>query len=454
MKANKVIYFNEATGKLELCSNGDVYNITELNIYGNKYIPQRHLEKLILDKKVRYTRFSKGLSLPLKIVSTKNDFFRQFTDRFFTLEFSVLSINDEQIIINCSEKVDLANGKYGDIRFNLFDYPSVGKIMFERRKDMRINGITGDAAIKVYDVGVFANTAYTIGDESAGANLGRFATSIGLSLFVEMDGDWNKIIRDAEQHLMSAGEKLDNARKENTELKQENRIKENVIKDLSRKNDELNKMLQSYQEELTKTRKWAYDILHFNEKEDDNLDVSNEKDWERFQIKVLELTEKMKTDSLKTDTQNRLKSIRNACIKKYDRFDESDLSFLATGQYLLEVHKEDRMDFSPILIAFSKCVEGVLAKYLARGLVVPEDEKPMLGNSLKYIKNNSLLLNLTQAQTITVTNQLADFIKYRNKAAHKEGVSLEEVLLAKVIVFESLEAFNKNCLLDFIHSYY
>ena len=95
-----------------------------------------------------------------------------------------------------------------------------------------------------------------------------------------------------------------------------------------------------------------------------------------------------------------------------------------------------------------------MAKYLARGLVVPEDERPMLGNSLIYIKHNSLLLNLTQAQTITVAKQLEDFIKYRNKAAHKEGVTLEEVLLAKVIVFESLEVFNKNCLLDFIHSSY
>lgn len=453
VKANKVIYFNEASGKLELCSNGDVYNIAELNIYGHKYIPQRHLEKLILDKKVTYTRFSKGLSLPLKIVSTKNDFFRQFTDRYFSLEFSVLSIDDEQIIINCSEKVDLANGKYGGIRFNLFDYPSIGKIKFIRRKDMLINGVTGDAAIIIYDVGAFANTAYSIGDESAGANLGRFATSIGLSLFVEMDGDWNKIIGDAERHLMSAGEKLDNAKKENDELKHANKVKEDAIKNLSQQNEELKTELQSYQEELAKTRKWAYDILHFNREDTEEFDVTNEEDWGKFQSKVLELTEKMKEDSLKSDKKNRLKSIKSAFAQKYKKFDETDLSFLATGQYLLEAHKDDNMDFSPVLIAFSKCVEGVLARYLKKVYVIPEDEMPMLGNSLKCIKNkeNSLLLDLTQSQAGSLVKQLDEFIKYRNMAAHKEGISLEDLLNAKEIIFNNLDSFNKKYLLDFIH---
>ena len=112
------------------------------------------------------------------------------------------------------------------------------------------------------------------------------------------------------------------------------------------------------------------------------------------------------------------------------------------------------MDFSPVLMAFSKCVEGILADYLKRGYVVPEDEKPMLGNSLIYIKKNSELLYLTQSQMITLVNQLDDFIKYRNRAAHKEGVSLEDVLKAKEIIFDSLEVYNNKYLLDFIHSSY
>ena len=212
--------------------------------------------------------------------------------------------------------------------------------------------------------------------------------------------------------------------------------------------------LQSYQEELTKTRKWAYDILHFDKKGAEELDVSNEKDWEKFQSKVLELTEKMKEDSLKNDKKNRLKKLKTACSKKYDRFDKADLSFLATGQYLLEVHKDDSMDFSPVRIAFSKCVEGVLANYLKRGYVIPEDERPMLGNSLVYIKKNSLLLGLSQSQKIALVNQLDGFIKYRNMAAHKEGISLEDLLKAKKIIFDSFETFNKSYLLDFIHSNY
>ncbi len=459
MNIGKIIYCNKTTGFAEPCSRGDYSNIKDLIVYGRKYIPQRHLEKLILDKKITYKCYGYGVPdfVAMMIHCPSNGI------RIFSIEFTIIEMNEEHIIVNVAERVDLADNKKCLVQENIFYNPSYAKIEYVKKKDLTIGDFTGDAAIIVFDA-QGANCAmfyYDNEEQYVAANLGRFALAIGFSLFVEMDGEWYKMIEDADKHLMSAGEKLDNARKENTELKQENRIKENVIKDLSHQNDELNNLvedmknkLQSYQEELTKTRKWAYDILHFNEDGDDNLDVSNEKDWEKFQSKVLELTEKMKTDSLKIDTQNRLKTIKNACIKKYDRFDESDLSFLATGEYLLEMHKEDSMDFSPVLIAFAKCVEGVLAKYLARGLVVPEDERPMLGNSLIYIKHNSLLLNLTQAQTITVAKQLEDFIKYRNKAAHKEGVTLEEVLLAKVIVFESLEVFNKNCLLDFIHSSY
>ncbi len=458
MNIGKIIYCNKTTGFAEPCSRGDYSNIKDLIVYGRKYIPQRHLEKLILDKKITYKCYGYGVPdfVAMMIHCPSNGI------RIFSIEFTVIEMNDEHIIVNVAERVDLADNKKSLVQENIFYNPSYAKIEYVKKKDLTIGGFTGDAAIIVFDA-QGANCAmfyYDNEEQYVAANLGRFALAIGFSLFVEMDGEWYKMIEDADKHLMSAGEKLDNARKENTELKQENRFKENVIKDLSHQNDELNNMvadmkneLQSYQEELTKTRKWAYNILHFNEGGNEDFDVNNEEDWEKFQSKVLELTEKMKEDSLKNDQKHRLKDIKSAIIKKYKKFDETDLSFLATGQYLLEAHKDDSMDFSPVLISFSKCVEGVLARYLKKGYVIPEDEMPMLGNSLKCIKNkdNSLLLNLTQSQAGSLVKQLNEFIKYRNMAAHKEGITLEDLLKAKDIIFNNLESYNQKYLLDFIH---
>ena len=460
MNIDRIIYCNKTTGFTEPCSRGEYFHIKYLHIYGKDYKPQRTLEQFIVDGKVTYKCYAYGV--PDMVADIHHCSVKAI--RIFSLEFSILEMNDEHIIVNVAERVDLAGNKNRLIQERVFFNPSSAKIEYVKKKNLVIGGYTGDAAIIVFDTQNTYNAwPYYDNDkeQDAAVNIGSFVFSIGYSLFVEMEGDWNKIIQDAQYHLMSTGEKLDHARKENTELKEDNKLKENTIKNLSQQNNELNSMvedmknkLQSYQEELTKTRKWAYDILHFDKKGAEELDVSNEKDWEKFQSKVLELTEKMKEDSLKNDKKNRLKKLKTACSKKYDRFDKADLSFLATGQYLLEVHKDDSMDFSPVLIAFSKCVEGVLANYLKRGYVIPEDERPMLGNSLVYIKKNSLLLGLSQSQKIALVNQLDGFIKYRNMAAHKEGISLEDLLKAKKIIFDSFETFNKSYLLDFIHSNY
>jgi len=452
MDIDRIVYSNKTSGFTEPCSRGEYFHIKYLNVYGKNYIPQRQLEKFIVDNKVSYKCY--GYGVPDMIAKIHHCSVKSI--RIFTIEFSILEINDEHIIVNVSEQVDLADNKKRLIQERVFFNPSTAKIEYIKKKNMVIGDYTCDAAIIVFDTQNTYNALFYYDDrvQDVSVNIGNFVFSMGYSLFVEMDGDWNKIIRDAQYHLMSAGQKLDHARKENTELREDNKLKEDAIKSLSQQNEELKNELQSYQEELTKTRKWAYDILHFDRDGSEGYDVSNEKDWEKFQSKVLELTEKMKKDSLKADKRNRLQNIKSACIKKYDRFDETDLAFLATGQYLLEVHKDDSMDFSPVLIAFSKCVEGVLADYLKKEFVVPEDERPMLGNSLIYVKKNSLLLGLTQSQSVTLLNQLDSFIKYRNRAAHKEGVSLEEVLRAKEIIFDSFDTFNKKYILDFIHSNY
>ncbi len=461
MDVSKIIYVNEVSGKTVLCSKGDVHAVTEMNIYGTKYIPERHLEKLLLDKKITYTCFRKGLSWLLELFAKKNVYFSQFTDRFFTLELSLLSVDDEKIIVNCSETVELLNGKNGNIRSTLFNFPSIGKIKFIKRKNIGINDIVGDAAIVIYDIGQRAGSAYEILGEDAAVNLTSFALSIGLSLFVEMEGDWNKIVEDSKNQLIPVSEKLDNAKKENVILKEDNESKAIEIHNLNQEKSELNillkemkEQLHNLQKEIEQTRQWAYEAFHFDGKNKETLDVSNKEDWVKFQSIFLKYAETLKNCDLKTDKKQRLEAINKEFKKKYNKFDKGDLKFLATGQYLLEMHKEENMDFSPILIDFAKCLEDVLAKFLVKKLVVPEDEKPMLGTSLLYIKNNSDMTGFSKMQTNDFVAQLRIFIDYRNKAVHKEGVTLNDVLKAKEILLSNFGCYSHNYLLDYIHSYY
>ena len=457
MDINKIIYSNESTNLTELCSAGDVHNISDLNIYGRELIPQRHLEKLILDKKITYTRFSKGQSPFTAIFVDRN----KYPDRFFTLEFCIAEINDEHIVVSCSEKFEVTNGKNGGNRLVIKEFPNFAKIKFIKRKDININGCIGDAAIVIYDVGTTCDIAYTDPIEVAKANFGRFALSIGLSLFVEMDGDWNKIIEDSNKNLMPVSEKLSNAKKENVMLKEDNKNKEIEIKNLNQEKNELNSLvkemedrLQDYQQEIETTRKWANEVFRFDGNGGENLDISKKEDWAKFQSRFLEVAEKLKDSDLKTDKKHKLKNLKKALKKKYLKFDESDLSFLATGEYLLEIHKEDNIDFSPMLIDFAKCLEDVLAKFLIKKLVIPEYEKPMLGNSLIYIKENPRLTGLSRTQTKDLTEKLQAFIHYRNDAVHKERVTLDDVLKAKDILLGEFDSYSQNYLLDFIHSYY
>ena len=445
MNINHVIFncnFGTTTEETVNCSAGDSYNIEALTIYDKNYLPIQQLEKLIINREISYTYSCKGLPgvLP-ELFSIR----QSVVERKHMLTFKVIKIDYEQLVINVSETIDLEK----DSKINpMYHNESIAKIKFHKRNNMSLNGCEGDAAISISDLDKNDGSLFCtdVEKESGTANLKRFALSIGLSLFVEMDGDWNKIISDSENKMMSSGEKLIAAKKEVSDLLLDNQKKEEKIKDL-------NALVKSYQEELLKTRKWAYDVLHLHDVDDDHLDIKNEEDWNLFMNRVLDIGEQMKNHAAKTDKSNKLKTIKKSFSKKYRKFDEPELGFLSTGEYLLEIHKDEDIDFSPVVIAFSKCLEGALAKLLLDKQVITEDDPAMLGNLLFYIKKYSMLLNLYNYQFNLVTNKLKEFIKYRNMAAHKDGIKYDTMVKAKKLLYD-FEIQNAELLFDLINSKY
>ena len=445
MKINRVIFNCNSgmiAGETANCSAGDSYNIETLTVYGKNYSPIQQLEKLVIDGEVSYTYSCKGLPgvLP-ELFSIR----QSVVERKHMLTFKVIKIDHEQLVINVSEKIDLEK----DSKINpMYHNKSIAKIKFHKRSNMSLNGCEGDAAICISDLDKNDGSLFCtdVEKESGTANLKRFALSTGLSLFVEMDGDWNKIISNSKNKMMSSSEKLMAAKKEVSDLLLDNQKKEEKIKDL-------NALVKSYQDELLKTRKWAYEVLHLHDVDDEHLDIKNEEDWNLFMNKVLDIGEQMKNHAATTDKSNKLKSIKKSFSKKYRNFDESELGFLSTGEYLFEVHKDEDIDFSPVLIAFSKCLEGALAKLLLEKQVITEDDPAMLGNLLFYIREYSMLLNLYNYQFNLVTDKLKEFIKYRNMAAHKDGINYNTVVKAKKLLYD-FEMQNADLLLDLINSKY
>ena len=361
MNINKIIYYNESTGRTELCSNGDVCNISELNIYGRKFTPRHQLEKLILDKKVTYIRFSKGLSSWQKAL--KLGVRSKFTDRHFTLEFTILKITDEAIFVNCAEKVELTNSNNNGVRETLHYYPCVAKIKFIKHKNYNINGCIGDAAIIIYDVGECAATAYSIPEEISKANLGRFALSIGLSLFVEKNGDWKKIIEDSKKHLKPVSEKLDHAKKENELLKVDNNIKGAETQNLNQEKSRREKSeLNNFQ--LSKDMNRFIDMFNqkFDQKMDQFFNEYTNKYAEPFNKRLDEIGNDVKPISQINERTQRIESKVDEIDKQIRQLSGQIISY----QSLVErqIKKADTQDEIERLISgfIDECAERIIEK--------------------------------------------------------------------------------------------
>ena len=443
MDISRIIYKNEASGKINICSDGDYYNIESLRIYDNKYLPIEQLEKVIINRELIYLYSGKGLP---GIIPELFSIREKLPERFHELRFKITELDNEKIIINVSEKIAIK--RYAEIE-PLYSSESLATIEFHKRNSIVLGGRTGDAAVIITNVQKPDGSLFCIDieKESGFTNIERFALSIGLSLFVEMDGDWDKIIRNSKEQVLMASQKLKVAKQEISDLRIDNARKDNEI-------NELHVQIESYRNELFETRKWAFDTLHLQDTDVDNFDIRNEKDWDLFTKRVIDIVNKMKDNDSKSDNGDKLINIRKTLKEKYRKFDKDNLNFLSTGQYLLELHKNDDIDFSPVLIAFSKCLEGVLAKLLIEKKIILKNDPTMLGNLLFYINTRSSSLNLYGFQLTTImylTNGLKEFIKYRNMAAHKEGIKYEQVVRAKKLLYD-LEKRNRELLLDLICS--
>ena len=216
---------------------------------------------------------------------------------------------------------------------------------------------------------------------------------------------------------------------------------------------QLEEKVQSLLEETKVAKEWAYKTLK-RLGIDEEQTLSDPKEWIEFQNKMLSYIESLeqKEEINFSQSDNGLRYISSVLENRYGKFDEESIKFLATGEFLFATHKDiHEIDFSPMLIAYSKCFENVLVDYLQRKGIVKEDEEThTLGTCIYKMKEHVNFLEGLQTGFAKKYKKMQAFLNYRNKAAHPKGVSKSDIEKAKSYLFNLDIVDVEEYLLDFV----
>lgn len=216
---------------------------------------------------------------------------------------------------------------------------------------------------------------------------------------------------------------------------------------------QLQKELKDLLEETKVAREWAYKALTKIGVEEGQL-MNDPKEWIDFQNEILSYIASVekKEEINFYHSGNRLRNIFSVLEKRYSRFDEESIKFLATGEFLFENHKDiQEIDFSPMLIAYSKCFENLLINYLQnKGIVKDDEEPPTLGTCIYRMKDHLPVLEGLQKGFTRKYRKMQAFLSFRNKAAHPQGVSKSDIEKARAYLFDREIVDEDKYLLDFV----
>lgn len=216
---------------------------------------------------------------------------------------------------------------------------------------------------------------------------------------------------------------------------------------------QLEEEVKSLMEETKVAREWAYKALAKVCVEGEPS-LGDPEEWSNFQNKIVSYIKSIeeKEEINFTQSGDRWRYISSVLENRYGRFDEESIKFLATGEFLFENHKDiQEIDFSPMLIAYSKCFENVLVNYLQnKGIVKEDEEPPTLGTCIYRMKDHLPMLEELQEGFAQKYKKMQAFLSFRNKAAHPQGVSKSDIEKARSYLFDREIVDEDKYLLDFV----
>ena len=172
MKPNEIIYYNEYSGCTEPCGPSDVKNNQNITTKEGSYISSKIAKKLLMDGAVGFAIYEPNINM-LDFLLGKPKMSQG--DKKYEAIFTVEGKTDSSITVRLDEN-------------NFIDKPKfVGRIQFRKEKNVEVNGVKGNAIIRIFDVQMLTGTKET------NSLLGQFSLSIGLYLFVDLDGKWETL---------------------------------------------------------------------------------------------------------------------------------------------------------------------------------------------------------------------------------------------------------------------
>lgn len=346
MELQRLLYYNEYSGLVEPFNCLNIKQAEMLNIGNDSFYTEDVAQMLYVDKEVRFPLFESKINM--------NDFLlgkpkMETNERVYELIFKLVESSSSSLIIDVKEAFDSE------------DYSSVGKIQFYKKKGEVINGQTGDAVVRIYDV------PYLSGANVSQRMLGQFATKVGLFYFFDLDGDWAQLgspVAFVNATRTALANNINDFTKRQTNAVEESIVSEiNDVKErqdsykdeiiehisaVSSKIDGLENSLKIYKEDLESKLDEVY-----GEFDRENLiSAFSDQLLNRIRRSFKEFHEGEAYDET-------VKSLRNLFDKQWDKLGNISKDFLVTAKLLFDNMNsiERPLDYSGVCILVSKTVE-------------------------------------------------------------------------------------------------
>ena len=364
MKPQEVIYYNEYSGKTELCTRADVKHGQSISTeYGTVY-PLSLTEKLLIDGEFRFTLH--GITMDLddyragKPKMSPDPVIREAV-------FKLISKSDTCIRISLTEY------------YNDKGLLPVGCISFEKKPNCEINGVKGNAIIRIYDVNIGASWHF-----ESNHLLGRIALAVGLYLFVDINGKWGKyknignfVDISLDEQTKQLKDQMEDVAKS---IKQDNEIIKAKQDEVKQSQNEMTNIIEqrfdNIDNELSQIHRSIIDLSSsLKEYKTDlnlrleSLDSEKDKDEERehfadqISIKILNAMDSYNNIDKYNQSRNELLSIFG---NEWEKLSEQSQNFLITSKLLFSqmcsMNKD--MDYSGVCILVTKALEIELKKRL------------------------------------------------------------------------------------------
>ena len=135
----------------------------------------------------------------------------------------------------------------------------------------------------------------------------------------------------------------------------------------------------------------------------------------------------------------------DSLAKKYPGFDKKVLKFISTGEFLFGLLCQNKIDFSPVAIAYAKGVEALATRLLKKKGFLEGGKHLMLGEACNALHKKSLHIESW------FLNELTAFKDLRNKVAHQFGVSRQDLDNMRKILFDDKTVKNGLDILKFFN---